>query len=269
MPQLDRLSVVLPVLNERDNLAEIVPELCDVLSREVAEFEILVVDDSSTDGTDALLAQLSRSDTRVRYIRRDGKEPSLPMSINDGVEAAQYNHVAWMDADGSMPPAMFRDLISSYRSDTATNVIVVGSRFVNGGGFKGIETVGETRLWQVVRNLRDSNDSLSAVFLSRMLNRYLWLTLDRFCRDLASGFIIARRDDVRSIGLIGSYGDYCVRFLYLAHKLGLTVREVPYVCLVRRHGYSKTGTTLWGLIKRGVPYVMLPIRIRRIALLGR
>ncbi|MFZ9706789.1 MAG: polyprenol monophosphomannose synthase, partial [Ilumatobacteraceae bacterium] len=63
-----------------------------------------------------------------------------------------------------------------------------------------------------------------------------------------------------------SYGYYCVRFIYLAHKMGFPLKEVPYVCLVRRHGYSKTGTTLWGLIKRGLPYVALPIRIRRSSL---
>jgi hypothetical protein len=174
--------------------------------------------------------------------------------------------VAWMDADGSMPAATFRDLISNFRLGLDENLIVLGSRFVKGGGFKGIETVGETPLWQIVRNLRRSNDSLSAVILSRMLNRYLWLVLNRCCRDLASGFIVARRDTVRSIGLVGSYGDYCVRFLYLAHKMGVPLKEVPYVCLVRRHGYSKTGTTLWGLIKRGLPYVALPIRIRRSSL---
>ena len=266
MPELDRLSVVLPVLNERENLAELIPELCDVLGVIVTHFEILVVDDSSTDGTDALLAELSSRDRRVRYISRVGKAASLPKSISEGVDAAVYDHVAWMDADGSMPPTTFRELIASYRSCSDADSITVGSRFVKGGGFKGVETVGETRLWQVVRNLRNSNDSLSAVFLSRLLNKFLWLTLDRCCRDLASGFIIARRNLVQSIGLNGSYGDYCVRFLFLAHKMGCPLCEVPYLCLVRRHGYSKTGTTLWGLIKRGIPYVMLPIKIRRSSL---
>ena len=266
MAQLDRLSVILPVLNERDNLAELIPELRQVLSQQVADFEILVVDDSSTDGTEALLAELSGVDRRIRHVGRTGKAPSLPKSISEGVDLAAYDHVAWMDADGSMPAATFGDLIASFRAGSDENLVVVGSRFVKGGGFKGIELVGETRLWQVVRNLRRSNDSLSAVFLSRMLNRYLWLVLNRCCRDLASGFIVARRDTVQSIGLVGSYGDYCVRFLYLAHKMGYPLKEVPYICLVRRHGYSKTGTNLWGLIKRGLPYVTLPIRIRRSSL---
>ncbi|NBU07271.1 MAG: glycosyltransferase, partial [Acidimicrobiia bacterium] len=140
MPELDRLSVVLPVLNERENLAELIPELCDVLGVIVTHFEILVVDDSSTDGTDALLAELSSRDRRVRYISRVGKAASLPKSISEGVDAAVYDHVAWMDADGSMPPAAFRELIASYRSCSDADSITVGSRFVKGGGFKGVET---------------------------------------------------------------------------------------------------------------------------------
>lgn len=262
MPALHQLSVVLPVLNERDNLAELIPELCAALTPVLDELELIVVDDSSTDDTDNLMAELARSDERIRYISRVGLARSLPDSLSDGVRAARFPHVAWMDADGSMPPDSLRELVSSYRASSKSDPIVVGSRFVSGGGFKGVEVVGETSFWQVVRNLRGSNDSFSAVLLSRILNRYLWIILDRCCRDLASGFIIAERNTVLQLGLRGSYGDYCVRFLYLAHKNKHQLVEVPYVCQLRRHGYSKTGTTLLGLLKRGIPYVLLPFRIR-------
>lgn len=263
MPKIVHLSVVLPVLNERENLTELIPELCDVLMTVLNDFEILVVDDSSTDGTELLMSELSNKDMRIRYLQRHGRPRSLPNSIEEGVRASKFDHVAWMDADGSMPALSLADLIASYRESDERNPIVVGSRFVEGGGFKGIETVGETSLWQVVRNLRASNDSLSAVFLSRILNRYLWLVLDRCCLDLASGFVVAKKETVTDIGLRGSYGDYCVRFIYLAHRAELPIIEIPYVCQVRRHGHSKTGTTLLGLIKRGIPYVWLPFRILR------
>jgi dolichol-phosphate mannosyltransferase len=263
MSSLAQLSVVLPVLNERDNLAELIPELCSALSPVLEGLEIIVVDDSSTDGTDLLLADLASRDARVRYISRKGLPASLPESLTDGVRAASFDHVAWMDADGSMPPDSLVDLVRAYRSSSEINPIVVGSRFIKGGGFKGVETVGETSVLQVIRNLRNSNDSLSAVLLSRVLNGCLWLLLGRCCRDLASGFVIASKEGVLNIGLRGSYGDYCVRFIYLAHRRGNRIVEVPYVCQVRRHGYSKTGTTLWGLIKRGAPYVILPLSVRR------
>jgi len=262
VPTLNQLSVVLPVLNERENLAELIPELSTALSTSVDDLEIIVVDDSSTDGTENLMEEFSRSDERIRFISRVGLSRSLPDSLSEGVRAARFDHVAWMDADGSMPPESLRQLVSSYRATAASDPVIVGSRFVPGGGFKGVEVVGETSFWQVLQNLRGSNDSFSAVVLSRILNRYLWVILDRCCRDLASGFIIAQRDTVLQLGLRGSYGDYCVRFLYLAHRTAHPIVEVPYMCQLRRHGYSKTGTTLIGLLKRGIPYVLLPFRIR-------
>lgn len=263
MPALTQLSIVLPVINERDNLAELIPELCNALSPALEALEIIVVDDSSTDGTDLLLASLVEKDPRVRYILRSGNKPSLPDSLSDGIDAASFDYVAWMDADGSMPPASLVDLINAFRNSTENDPIVVGSRYVPGGGFKGVEIVGETSALQLVRNLRDSHDSLAAVLLSRLLNRYLWFALGRSCHDLASGFVIASKQNVIQIGLVGSYGDYCVRFIYFAHQIGYRIIEVPYVCQLRRYGYSKTGTTLWGLIKRGLPYVVLPLRIRK------
>ena len=263
MPDLTQLSVVLPVLNERDNLAELVPELVHHLTSEVDSLEIIVVDDSSTDGTDQLLAELGRRDPRIRYIARTGRPPSLPLSIVEGVRAATSQHVAWLDADGSMPAESLVELVRAYRTAGDPDPVVVGSRFVRGGGFKGVETVGETSWWQAMRNLRQSNDSVAAVILSRILNRYLWLVLGRCCRDLASGFVVVRRETALRLGLQGSYGDYFVRFVYLAHRTKHRIIEVPYLCLVRRHGESKTGTTLFGLIKRGLPYVILPLRVRR------
>lgn len=263
MALLRQLTVVLPVINERDNLAELIPELRNVLSPVVDDFEIIVVDDSSTDGTDLLLANLAGAVSYLRYISRVGKPASLPMSLNDGICAASFDHVAWMDADGSMPPNTLVDLVNAYRFSSEAEPIVVGSRFVSGGGFKGIETVGETSVMQLVRNLRKSNDSLTAVLLSRVLNRYLWLSLGRCCHDLASGFVVVSKQSAIQIGLRGSYGDYCVRFIYFAYRHGHRIIEVPYVCQLRRYGYSKTGTTLWGLIKRGLPYIIFPLSIRR------
>ena len=135
MPSLHQLSVVLPVLNERDNLAELIPELIEHLSPVVPTLEIIVVDDSSTDGTDALLSDLGARDQRIRYISRVGLPPSLPASIEEGIAAARSAHVAWLDADGSMPPIGLVELVAAYRAAHDADPVVVGSRFVTGGGF--------------------------------------------------------------------------------------------------------------------------------------
>lgn len=262
MGEIKGLSIILPVLNERENLRDLIPELLAEVAPLVESMELIVVDDSSTDGTGELVMMMQLEDTRIRYISRIGRSASLPGSLTDGVRDSRFPIVAWMDADGSMPASSMRELVITYQGLDEITSLVVGSRFVRGGGFKGIEMVGETSILQVLRNLRSSNDSFSAVLLSRLLNRYLWLLLKRCCRDLASGFLIAERTHVQRIGLRGSYGDYCCRFIYLSHEAGYQIVEVPYVCRVRRHGVSKTGTTLISLIKRGLPYVALPFCVR-------
>lgn len=258
---IQSLSVILPVINERDNLVDLIPEITAVLEARSVKYEIIVVDDGSTDGTKELLAELARTNSDVKHLVRTGMPQSLPKSIMDGVNLAKSCHVVWMDADGSMPPEVISTLMERFE-DSSKPTVVVGSRFVPGGGFKGIEVVGETSWKQIYRNVRDSNDSLVAVVLSRILNKYLWLTLNRCCRDLATGFVLTERATVLTLSLHGSYGDYCVRFLYEVNQMGFAITEVPFVNQLRRHGDSKTGSSLWDYLRRGAPYVVLPIRLR-------
>ena len=118
-------------------------------------------------------------------------------------------------------------------------------------------------LRHIITNIRQSNDSLLAVALSGLLHYYLWISMQCCCRDLASGFIVMSRSRAREIGIIGDYGDYCPRLIFLAHLKGLTIVEVPYVIQLRVHGASKTGATTKQLIRRGLPYLLTPWSTRR------
>jgi len=257
------ISVLLPVLNERDNLKFLVPELISNLRHTVDRFEVVVIDDSSDDGTAELIKDLGQAEPELRYISREGRTRSLPESILDGVKAASFEFVAWMDADGSMRPRDLQHLLSATTDLDMTDTVVVGSRFVPGGGFKGVVEVGRTPLRQIIRNIRQSNDSLLAVALSGVLHYYLWISMQRCCRDLASGFIVMGRSRALEIGIAGDYGDYCPRLIFLAHLRGMSIVEVPYVIQLRVHGSSKTGATVKQLIRRGVPYLSAPWSARR------
>jgi hypothetical protein len=154
-------------------------------------------------------------------------------------------------------------LLAAITNVSMSDTVVVGSRFVPGGGFKGVVEVGRTPVRQIVRNIRESNDSLLAVTLSGLLHYYLWISMQRCCRDLASGFIVMSRSRAREIGIIGDYGDYCPRLAFLAHLKGMRILEVPYVIQLRVHGTSKTGETFKQLIRRGTPYLRTPWSTRR------
>jgi len=260
---IDGVSIVLPVINERPNLEILIPGLLRVCDALGIQSEVVVADDGSDDGTSQFVESYNSSDSRVRIIDRSGRARSLPESINDGVSDSNFEYVLWMDADGSMPPSVLADLVTSFETNGLRGeTIVVGSRFVKGGGFKGSDSSGKTRLLQAHRNLRTTNDSFVAMILSRILNRYLWIMLGRCCKDPASGFVLARRSFLLKNKLVGSYGDYCPRLLFSAKRQDVQIIEVPYICLPRQFGVSKTGVTLPQLIKRGLPYVTLPFRIR-------
>lgn len=260
---ISNLSVVLPVINERLNLETLIPELLATCSEVGIECEVIVVDDGSTDGTDLFISDLQKVEPRVSRIDRSSQTKSLPDSLNDGISMARYEHVLWMDADGSMPASTVGNMVTSFNGrEDQMNLIVVGSRFVPGGGFKGSGESGKTGLLEARRNLKETNDSFTAMILSRILNQYLYLTLKRCCKDPATGFVLTKKMHLISNPLKGSYGDYCPRFLFESSNSKMRIVEIPYICLPRKYGESKTGSNLSQLIKRGLPYVVMPLKIR-------
>jgi dolichol-phosphate mannosyltransferase len=254
----NNLTVILPTYNEKDNLVMLVPE---ILSGNWAfnskDLRLVVVDDNSTDGTQSLLEQFAAADSRFSFIVRSGI-PSLPLAIWEGIEFAETEFVAWLDADGSMPIkdlVRFSSIINAEKLD-----VVVGSRFVTGGGFKGLNEVGRTSIKDFYLNLRDSQDSILAVILSRALNEFLRIVLRAGVRDLTSGFIVARKRFIQRVDFDANYGDYCPILIKRMVLRGAKVQEVGYLCLPRLFGESKTGSSLFKYIRRGVPYILRSIR---------
>jgi dolichol-phosphate mannosyltransferase len=109
------LSVVLPVYNERETLAELVKRLVPVLDENVdGSFEVLFVDDGSRDGSDRILDAFNEQDGRLKTIhfsRNFGHQAALQA----GLDLASGQAVIMMDADLQDPPEVLRDLIGRWR----------------------------------------------------------------------------------------------------------------------------------------------------------
>lgn len=252
------LTVILPVLNELQNIQLLLSELEVLKLKGIHEkLRIVIVDDGSTDGIEDYLARRSVKNIDLTYLRRAAVK-SLPLSIWEGIVCADSKYVVWMDADGSMPVQVISQLWERYGNSRADAVI--GSRYVEGGGHKGINVTGKTSFYGLVKNVNQSEDALIAVILSKILNVFLRLTIPAGIYDMTSGFMLTRKELLEKSDFDGIYGDYFPNLISKWRKRSLVMEELGYVCIPRQYGESKTGTNTIQLIKSGIPYLRVGVR---------
>lgn len=215
---IPELSIIIPTLNERDNVAILVQRLHEVLQG--IEWEAIFVDDNSTDGTLGVLHHLARTDERIRYIRRVGRR-GLSSACVEGMAASSAPFMAVMDADLQHDERLIPQMLEKLR--TGQFELAIGSRYKEGRISddwspvrRWMSRVG-TRLGQIILRTRLS-DPLSGLF---MLTHELF---DRAVHKISGkGFKIL-------IDIVSSVGGN-VRYT-----------ELPFVFGTRRAGESKLDT---------------------------
>jgi len=214
-----QLSVVIPTYNEAENIELLLSEIVRCLEASGLEnFEVIVVDDDSPDGTWRIVERFSARDSRVRLIRRVG-ERGLGTAILRGLREALGEYVVVMDADFQHPPSLIPRMIEVARSGGYD--IVVASRYTRGGGVRG---------WSLPRR---------AISLGALLLAWLLVPESRRTRDPISGFFALKKSSVRLEGVRGL--GFKVLLEILASNPGARVADVPYVFEPRRAGSSKLG----------------------------
>ena len=209
--------LVLPTYNEAGNLESLVEAARAKLP---SSAQVLVVDDSSPDGTGEIADRLAERHENVRVLHRARKEGLGPAYIAGFREALAGGAglVLEMDSDFSHDPAYLPRLLeAAKRAD-----LVLGSRYVPGGGVSD---------WGPLRRA-----------ISRGGSTYARLVLGVDVRDLTGGFKCFRREVLEAIDLDGiSTRGYAfqVEMTYRAIRLGFKVVEVPIVFRERRVGTSK------------------------------
>lgn len=237
-----KISVILPTYNEKENINELIAELRLYLSTCAGDdFEIIVVDDDSPDLTWGVVKNFYVNELRVRIIRRIN-ERSLASAIWRGIQESSGAIVCWMDCDFSMPPYKLVELIKNIYDGYD---VVVGSRFVKGG-----------------KDLHSSAGFWLATILSRTINSFISFMLDSSIKDYTSGFVAVKRNVFDGIKIKGDYGEYFIEFIYDSKNSGYKIIEIPYYCLPRRAGSSKTGSNLIDYIKKGRKYILLTLRLK-------
>jgi dolichol-phosphate mannosyltransferase len=233
--------VILPTYNEIESL----PTLLGRLRQSLPEADVLVVDDSSPDGTGELAERLAAGDPGVSVLHRQAKQ-GLGLAYIAGFERALsegYSHVVEIDADGSHDPSELPAMLARARAGAA---LVIGSRWVPGG---------RVQNWPWIRQ-----------GISRTGNSYARFVLRSRVRDLTSGFRVFSAEALRSLDLLSvSSQGYCfqVELAWKLERAGNSVVEHPIVFVEREAGRSKMHlgivveallrVTVWGFTSRFRP----------------
>lgn len=213
----DSVLVLIPTYNERDSL----PGLVARVRTAVPHADVLVLDDSSPDGTGELADRIAEADAKVRVLHRPRKD-GLGKAYLAGFGVAMtegYRYVVEIDADGSHDPVELRAML---RLADAGADLVIGSRWVPGGS-----VVNWPRLRQAI---------------SRIGNAYSRWVLRSRIHDITAGFRVYRTDALRHADLasVSSQG-YCfqVELAWRLERAGARVAEHPITFVERANGRSK------------------------------
>jgi dolichol-phosphate mannosyltransferase len=212
--------VIVPTYNERENVVPLVKAVRAELDELAPDHTVLIVDDSSPDGTGELADALARDDAHVEVLHRPSKRGLGPAYIAGFRHALESDTelVLEMDADFSHDPAHLPAMLEAARRAD----LVLGSRYVGGGG---------VRNWGTGRRI-----------VSRGGCWYARAVLGVDIKDLTGGFKCFRREVLEAIDLdsVRSQGyAFQVELTYRALQMGFRVAEVPIVFTERRVGESK------------------------------
>jgi dolichol-phosphate mannosyltransferase len=214
-----KLSVVIPAHNEAASLGETLREVTAELERQTVDYEILVIDDGSTDGTESLVRAVEDENARIRFLP-SGYPRGFGFTVRYGLDNFTGDAVAIMMGDGSDAP---EDLVSYLRLLEDGYDCAFGSRFIRGGA---------------VRNYPRPKLILNRIsnFVIRMLFRHGY-------NDTTNAFKAYRREVIDTVQP------------FLSNHFNLTV-ELPLKAIVRGHTYGVIPIS-WTNRKEGVSKLRL------------
>jgi dolichol-phosphate mannosyltransferase len=225
---LEKLLII-PTYNERENVASIIETVFSLQQN----FNILIIDDGSPDGTAAIVKGLvSKYPERLFLEEREGKL-GLGTAYIFGFRWAlerDYNYVFEMDCDFSHNPHELDKLYKACKTDGAD--VAIGSRYVKGGKIEN---------WPSIR-----------VNLSKGASWYTRLITLMPVKDPTAGFVCYTQEVLQSINFDQiSFVGYAfqIEMKFAAWKLGFKIKEVPITFIDRKYGVSKMNK---GIVKEGI-----------------
>ncbi|KAK4495672.1 hypothetical protein PRZ48_012940 [Zasmidium cellare] len=220
--QKNKYSVLLPTYNERRNLPIMIWLLNQTFTEHKLDYEVIIVDDGSPDGTQEIAHQLIKaySASKVKLYTRTGKL-GLGTAYVHGLQFATGNFVIIMDADFSHHPKFLPEMIAKQKEGGYD--IVTGTRYAGDGGVFG---------WDLKRKM-----------VSRGANLFADTVLRPGVSDLTGSFRLYKKSVLQEvINRTESKGySFQMEMMVRAKGMGFSVAEVPITFVDRLYGESKLG----------------------------
>ena len=209
------ISIIIPTYKEKENILPLVERINSSLSK--YDYEIVIVDDNSADGSEELVAGLSKK-YPVKIIVRKNKR-GLSSAVVDGITSTDSDFVIVMDADLQHPPEVLPNIVKALENHD----FVMGSRYIKGG------SPGE---WKLSRQIVSKVATLMALPIAPKV------------KDPMSGFFGFKRSVV-DIATLSPTG-WKIGLEILVRSKFKSVTEVPYTFVPRAHGESKLSRRIMG-----------------------
>ena len=220
------LSIIIPTYNESENIFKLLDEICKNTNEQ--NYEILVVDDNSPDGTGKLVKKFIEKNVpqishdkkiAVRLITRKKKE-GIIRALLDGIDDSKGENILVMDADFSHLPDYIPDFLSTLKENDNYD-IVIGSRYIKGGSIVG---------WPLTRHLL----SKGANYFARS-----WLSVET--NDITTGFFLVRKKILSKIDFTTNGHQFLLELLVKGdYKIA---KEIPIKFQDRVRGKSNLDST--------------------------
>ncbi|GIY64363.1 dolichol-phosphate mannosyltransferase subunit 1 [Caerostris darwini] len=218
----EKYSILLPTYNERENLPIIVWMIIKYMTLGNYDFEIIIIDDGSPDGTLEVAKQLEKiygSDKIV--LRPREKKLGLGTAYVHGIQHATGNFIIIMDADLSHHPKYILDFIKKQKEGNYD--LVSGTRYMGDGGVNG---------WDFKRKL-----------ISRGANYLTQVLLRPGASDLTGSFRLYKKDVLQNLveSCVSKGYVFQMEMIVRSRNLGYKIGEIPIVFVDRLYGESKLG----------------------------
>lgn len=217
LPFLPDISVIIPMYNEQDNAGDTIRKITQILLATGKSFEIIPVNDGSTDNTLAVLDSIAIVDTRVRVVSY-WKNGGRGKALRYGFRASRGRYVATIDADLSYDPKYIRDMVKTLDEESDIDV-VLASPYMEGGKTEGVP--------------RDR------LFISRLGNKVLQMAITEGIHTMTCVVRCYRKEVIESLDLESDGKEIHLEILSKILAMGYRVKEIPATLTSRKKGSSK------------------------------